>query len=338
MPELVSILIPAYNAEKWIRETIKSALDQTWPKKEIIIVDDGSTDNTFQIVKEFKSKSVKVITQENQGAPSARNKGLSFAQGDYIQWLDHDDLLAPDKISHQLKDNEDWKKKRIVFSGAFGMFYYCHRRARFTPNSLWQDLIPLDYFLIKFNKNVWLHPTTWLIPRKLTDMAGPWYENRSPDDDGEYFCRVVAASEGIKFVPEAKSYWRIGNLGSLSNTRSDEALGALFVAISRSINHLRLLEDSERTKAACLKYLQNRLLYFYPEKHEILKKAEKLAQDLGGCLLPPEVSWKLSLFKTIFGWKIAKKIKNMAWSAEIYARRNWDRLFLVSASITKSVS
>jgi glycosyltransferase involved in cell wall biosynthesis len=327
MADLVSILVPAYNAEKWIRDTIKSALGQTWPVKEIIIVDDGSTDNTLQIARGFESKLLRVITQDNMGAPAARNKALSFAQGDYIQWLDHDDLLAPDKISRQLKDNEYRNNTRILFSGAFGMFYYCHRRARFKPNPLWQDLTPLDYFLIKFTKNAWLHPTAWLVSRKLTDMAGSWYERRSPDDDGEYFCRVVAASGGIKFVPEARSYWRVGNFGSLSNTRSGEALEALFVAISRSINHLRLLEDSERTRAACLKYLQNRLLYFYPEKHEILEKAEKLAQDLGGHLLPPEVSWKLSLFKTIFGWKIAKKIKSMEWSAETYVRKNWDRLF-----------
>src|SRR2546421_1094622 len=103
MPHLVSILIPAYNAEKWIGDSIKSALSQTWPQTEIIIVDDESSDNTLHIAKQYESRSVKVLTQPHAGASAARNKALSFAQGEYIQWLDADDLLAPDKISKQLR-------------------------------------------------------------------------------------------------------------------------------------------------------------------------------------------------------------------------------------------
>jgi Glycosyltransferases involved in cell wall biogenesis len=98
MTALVSILIPAFNAERWIADTIKSALDQSWPSKEIIIVDDGSRDETVRIAQRFASKDVTVISQENQGASAARNKALQLCQGDYIQWLDADDLLAPDKV------------------------------------------------------------------------------------------------------------------------------------------------------------------------------------------------------------------------------------------------
>jgi glycosyltransferase involved in cell wall biosynthesis len=103
MAELVSILIPSYNSEKWVSATIESALSQTWAKKEIVIVDDGSTDKSLQIAKKYESKLVKVITQKNGGAAVARNKALEYAQGDYIQWLDADDLLAPDKIEKQLE-------------------------------------------------------------------------------------------------------------------------------------------------------------------------------------------------------------------------------------------
>ena len=78
MQELVSIVIPACNAERWICDTIRSALNQTWPHKEIIIVDDGSTDNTLTAAKRFGSKIVKVVGQENAGASVARNRGLSW--------------------------------------------------------------------------------------------------------------------------------------------------------------------------------------------------------------------------------------------------------------------
>src|SRR5207248_8968504 len=103
MKPLVSILIPAYNAEPWITDTIQSALAQTWMRKEIIIIDDGSTDQTLSIARQFASKTVSVIAQRNQGAAAARNKAFALSQGGYIQWLDADDLLSPDKIEAQVK-------------------------------------------------------------------------------------------------------------------------------------------------------------------------------------------------------------------------------------------
>ncbi len=99
---LVSVLIPAYNAAPWVAKAIGSALAQDWPRIEIIVVDDGSRDSTLRAARQFESKRVKVVAQENQGAAVARNRALSLAQGDYIQWLDADDLLAPDKITQQL--------------------------------------------------------------------------------------------------------------------------------------------------------------------------------------------------------------------------------------------
>ena len=96
---LISIIIPAYNSEKFIASTIQSALDQTWSNKEIIIVDDGSTDATLQVAREFEfaNENIKVYTQRNAGACSARNKGFSLSKGDYIQFLDADDLMDGQK-------------------------------------------------------------------------------------------------------------------------------------------------------------------------------------------------------------------------------------------------
>src|SRR5436190_23533225 len=102
MDPLVSILIPAYNAGQWISQTIQSALAQTWKRKEIVIVDDGSRDNTLAIARQFESPEVLVVSQSNQGAAAARNKAFSVCQGDYIQWLDADDLLTPEKIEKQV--------------------------------------------------------------------------------------------------------------------------------------------------------------------------------------------------------------------------------------------
>jgi len=113
MQPLVSILIPAYNAEPWMADTIQSALGQTWSNKEIIVVDDGSTDQTLSVARHFASKTVSVVTQENLGASAARNRAIELSQGDYIQWLDADDLLSPDKIAKQMTEAEQARNKHI---------------------------------------------------------------------------------------------------------------------------------------------------------------------------------------------------------------------------------
>ena len=328
MKPLVSVLIPAYNAEKWIRETISSALNQTWQNKEIVIVDDGSSDHTLNVAREFESKSVKVISQKNGGACSARNKALSFAQGDYIQWLDADDLLDPQKISLQMRERDAESDELILLTSAWGTFYFRCESAKFSPNALWCDLKPVDWFVTKFQDGVWMNPTAWLVSRKLTDLAGPWDErlSNSGDDDGEYKCRLVARSVNVKFSSEAKCYYRIGNTGGLSWRKSDKALDSFFLATCLCMNYLRSLEDSARTRAACLRLLQRRLSYFYPEKSLILEAANKLASDLGGSLTPPSMSPRFRLVTRIVGRELAMKIKKRLWVMDVLCRKNLDRL------------
>src|SRR5215472_9171752 len=117
MKPLVSILIPAYNTEEWIAESIQSAVGQTWPRKEIIIVDDGSTDRTGEVASRFAAENVKVLSTENRGLSAAVNTAYRLCQGDYIQELDADDLLAPDKIEKQLTALPETDGPRSLLSG-----------------------------------------------------------------------------------------------------------------------------------------------------------------------------------------------------------------------------
>jgi len=100
---LVSIIIPAYNAASYIGETIQSIFHQTYQCWEIFIVNDGSTDNTLDVVKSFTDKRIDCITQKNGGVASARNKGLHFAKGEYVVFFDADDLMTPDFLSERVK-------------------------------------------------------------------------------------------------------------------------------------------------------------------------------------------------------------------------------------------
>jgi len=309
MSQLVSILIPAYNAEYWIRDTIVSAINQTWPKKEIIVVDDGSRDQTLSIARQLASKEVSVVTQPNQGAAAARNHAFSICQGDYIQWLDADDLLAPNKIARQLKALDQGVSKRTLLSSAWGRFMYRPHRASFVPTALWCDLSPVEWLLYKMGQNIWMQTATWLVSRELTEAAGPWNTQLLGDDDGEYFCRILLASNGTRFIPEAKVFYRLPGPNNLSYVgRSDRKMEALFHSMQLHIGYLQSLEDSERVREAGVKFLQAALPYFYPERLDIVKQAEQLAAALGGRLeVPPPLSWKYVYIQKGFGWPLAKR-------------------------------
>src|ERR1039457_1676731 len=136
---LVSILVPAYNSEKWISDAVRSAIAQTWQRKEIIVVDDGSSDRTAEAARRFASKEVTVVSTENRGPAAARNHALQLSQGDYIQWLDADDLLSPDKIERQLAALREVDSRRTLLSSSWAYFNYRTHRARFVTTSLWQD-------------------------------------------------------------------------------------------------------------------------------------------------------------------------------------------------------
>lgn len=310
MTELVSILIPAYNSEKWISDTIKSAINQDWANKEVIVVNDGSTDNTLSVVKSFASKTVKVVTQENSGASAARNKALSIAQGDYIQWLDADDLLAPDKISQQLKNSEHGADSRILLSSAWGKFFSLPNRAQFKKNNLWQDLDPIDWIIIKFTENTFMANSSWLFSRKLIDLTGAWDERLSLDDDGEYACRAVLKAERVKFVANAKCYYRVDNVGSQSFMKTNKALHSQFLSMHLCIKHLKQVEDTERTSQASLKFLNDYYSFFFPDHPTLAKSICDLATTLGGELNTPNERYHNILLNILIGPSRAKIFKH----------------------------
>lgn len=310
---LVSILIPAYNSEKWITDCIQSALAQTWRRKEIIVVDDGSTDGTLEIASRFTSEEFTVIFTENRGAAAARNQAFQLSKGDYIQWLDADDLLAPNKIESQLATLQGVDDPRILLSGPWGYFNYRTRCAKFDPNSLWNDLSPVEFLLRKMGENLHMQTATWLTSRELAVAAGPWDTRLQSDDDGEYFCRVLLASKGTRFVPEAKVFYR--RTPSLHRVSwigdSDEKKYSLAFSMKLHVQYLRSLEDSNRVREACCRYLQSWLQYFWPEHPEIVAELQSIAAELHGHLEEPRLGWKYTLTKAIFGWKFTKRAQRL---------------------------
>jgi glycosyltransferase involved in cell wall biosynthesis len=326
--DLVSILIPAHNAENWIAATIRSAIDQSWPFTEIIVVDDGSTDRTFSIARQFESDAVRVVQQEQQGASAARNTAFSLSRGQYIQWLDADDLLHRDKIFRQMQVARTLSP-RTVISGAWAHFVHRVERARFVPSLLWRDLTPLEFLLYKLGRRAFMQTAVWLVSREVTEAAGPWDTKLTLDDDGEYFARVLLASDAIRFVPDAKVYYRCTGSGSLSSVGvSTKKLESLWRSMRLQVSYLRSLEESERTRAACISYLQSYVEDFYSGTPSLLDSIRDALRTLGVDLQPPSMTWKYSWIRAMFGWHIARRaqffLRNLKWSVI----RSWDKAAL----------
>jgi glycosyltransferase involved in cell wall biosynthesis len=329
MQPLVSILIPAYNSQKWIASTIESALAQTWPKKEIIVVDDGSSDQTLQIANRFGSKSVRVVSQPNQGPSAARNTAFSLCQGDYMQWLDADDLLASDKVENQVRVIDDCQSGRTLLSGAWGYFMYRKRKARFLPTALWCNLTPLEWLLGKMGQNLHMQTDNWLVSRELSTAAGPWDVRLWRDNDGEYFCRVILASDGIRFVPDAKSYYRSAGFKSISYIGgSNKKLESLSLSMKLHMHYLRSMEESERTRLACMNYIRTWVHEFYPYRLDIVRELEQIASEVGGKLEEPRLSWKYDWIVKRFGWSLGRKAQIQMPKVRASLSIAWDKAML----------
>jgi glycosyltransferase involved in cell wall biosynthesis len=325
MKPLVSILIPAYNAQEWIGDTIESALAQTWSNTEIVVVDDGSTDQTAQVASRYASKKMRVIVQANQGAAAARNTAFAACQGDYIQWLDADDLLEHDKVDQQVRRLNECSKFTLL-SGAWGAFMYRKSRAQFTPTALWSDLSPVEWLLRKMGDHLHMQTDNWLVSRELSTAAGPWDARLWRDNDGEYFCRVIRASDGIRFVPEAKSYYRSAGFNRVSYIGgSSKKLESLFLSMTLHMRYLRSIEDSERTRSACLKYVHTWLHEFYPYRLDIVLELKTVIAELGGEFREPHLSWKYDWLVKVAGWGAARRMQLLLPKLKTSSFIAWDK-------------
>ena len=315
MTDLVSILIPSYNSEKWLSETLESAINQTWHNKEIIVVDDGSSDNSLTIAKNYESQMVKVIHQDNRGAGASRNRALREAQGDFIQFLDADDILSIDKIAAQINiliDNPD----KVAVCNTIHFYDGEDYLSKLVDDEwyLYDTNDPVE-FLIKLyggdGKGGMIQPNAYLTPRNIIEKAGIWEEFYSPDDDGEYFCRVVLASNGIKFSRQGINYYRkYVQAQSLSRANSLVAMEGRLRSLNLRVKHLLTKTNSERAKKALARCYMEQAFICYPRYPKITAIALQKIEELGGTdYLPIFGTWKGEFIKKTLGWKVAKMVQ-----------------------------
>jgi len=180
-----------------------------------------------------------------------------------------------------------------------------------------------------------MQTATWLVSRELTEAAGPWDTRLFVDDDGEYFCRVLMASEGVRFVPGSKVYYRRPRSASLSyigasNCKRD----ALWLSMQLHIGYLRSMDDSARARAACVTYLQTSLIVFYPERPDLVTLAQEMAASLGGHLEIPQYKQSYVWINKLFGWRVARQTQRRFQRIRWWFLRACDRFPLRLSSGT----
>ncbi|WP_121357026.1 glycosyltransferase family 2 protein [Flavisolibacter nicotianae] len=310
---LVTIIIPVYNAVPFLSQTIESALSQTFKNKEVIIVDDSSKDGSYEIARKFENVSVKVLHQRNAGAAIARNTGLAAANGEYIQFLDAGDLLSPDKIEKQVEALKGQPNKLAVcnyiqFSGKVDVEKLCipdQSRFIYSSNS------PLEFLVNLWGGNGpsnFIQTNSWLVPKTLVEKAGGWRPYRCPDDDGEFFARMILASEGIIYTPGVYNYYRMEDgANQLSSNRSHKYLMNTLLTIDLKHDYLQKKGGHEGVKKAMAKQYLDFAVYHYPSHPVLSKLALKRYRQLAVKAQPPLLGGRLiEIMKQIFGWRAAR--------------------------------
>ncbi len=210
MTPFVSILIPCFNAERWICQAIESALAQTWSRKEVIVVDDGSTDGSLDVIKGFGDR-IRWEADANRGGNATRNRLLELAQGDWLQYLDADDYLKPDKVELQVKALDTFRDVDVLFGPVIVE---------------WRvgDAIRIEELAIPKPHDPWQLLALWRLPQTgaplwrksaLRDVGG-WAVDQPCCQEHELYLRLLIAGKRLEHHQASGAVYRSFSNGTLS--------------------------------------------------------------------------------------------------------------------------
>jgi GT2 family glycosyltransferase len=201
MKPLVSIGIPCFNSARWLAQAIESALAQSWPEKEVIVVDDGSKDDSAEIARKFGDR-VQLIVTENRGGNHARNRALQVARGEWIQFLDADDYLEPDKITRQFAEADDGTDADVIYSPTW--IEDLGKKTR-EPSGIDTQLDLYSQWL------AWQIPQTGgaLWRKSALESIGGWKEGQPCCQEHEVYLRALEAGLRFRFAPTPHAVYRI---------------------------------------------------------------------------------------------------------------------------------
>lgn len=244
---LVSILIPLYNAEQYIEETITKALQQTYSNIELVIVDDHSTDNSLKIAQKYASEIVHIYSNPKKGGNSARNYAFEKCQGEYVKFMDADDYCTNDMIEKQMERIlKDGDKNTLVFSPV--KMLYPDGRLFLPPRKIDKDYAPgIEFLIDMWAKGGFNCPHCHLMHRSLVEKSGGWDESVIKNQDGEFFSRLYSLSTRILCCKNVYAIWRQTSNG-VSKQLSLTAIKSAYITIEKAIELLFQYQNTQRIK------------------------------------------------------------------------------------------
>ena len=318
---LVSIIMPVFNGELFVKDSIGSVLNQTFENFELIIINDGSNDKSLDYIISFDDPRIILIDQENEGRLRTRNVGLKTARGKYIQYLDQDDILHKDKLLNQVNDLTD-EDETIISMGELRLFDLSPDddvKLNFF-DSFANYIKPMD-FLFQLSKGNAVQTSVWLTPKSLHNVAGTWNESLTlnPMDDGELFTRILLKSSLIKFNRKAICYHRRHNNYIRGSTHNNETkVKSYFKSLVLCKEYILNYENSFRTRQICASMFKHFLYLHHNNYPELGKEAFGIITELGFRNVNYKIGGKL--FKIIDKFlsvqqsfnlrKFLKKLKN----------------------------
>lgn len=307
---LVSICIPAYNCAEYIGPCLQSIVNQSYHNIEIIIVNDGSTDNSSAVIQTWCNTDarIRLIKQENKGAAAARNIAFRESRGALIKFIDGDDLINPEMIQDQvnLVDSDDH-----IISGKWGRFYGNDLSTfKLSTEACWQTLTPINWILSAWERGEPMtQPGIFLIPRKLIDKSGLWNEELNLLDDTEFFNRLMLNARLIVFCSTSVLYYRSG-VGGLSGQVSRNHLLSAYAALDGVTTLLYNSDKSQNVEKLCANIWQTFVFNYYPAQLDLIEKAEQKINAFGGSSLKISLGGYSKFLANLIGWKTVKKLKH----------------------------
>ena len=276
MNPLVSVLIPCYNREKLVKDSIDSALRQTYQNIEVIVVNDGSTDNSLSVIKSYGDR-IKYIDASNQGACAARNAALKLCQGEYVQFLDSDDILDQSKVEKQIP----------ILLGDLADISFCQADYFDESGPLISDSSGypeptgdhLDYILsYNYATTLPLHKKSWL------ELIGGFRENLKRAQDTDLHIRLVSRGARIHVMPDRLVHIRLHD-GPRISAQKSPADHMLKILLNAYYENKNLIETNAQRRNCMARYILKNSIYAF--------RGNKEAEALVGF----NVSKKLKYFR-----------------------------------------
>lgn len=291
--------MPVYNVGKYIEECLKSVIAQSYSNIELLLVNDGTKDNSVEIAEKVLSGwggDYRIIHQKNAGACAARNNAISQATGKYIMHLDADDKIGENLIKEQIEvlRVNNFNPSEIAVCKWVGLEdssvrmseQICHDYD--TPSELLVDM---------YINHVCIYPHCYMVPQELVEKGGLWDTNLVQDEDGDFFARIIVSARHISYNSISTAFYRFGNMTSQSKEISLKAINGFVDTAIKKSNLLFALSTHPKVKDAVYELVTLKPIAYYPYFREVRHKAEKyIKKTIGREIVYPRCSLKERLY------------------------------------------